>query len=1312
MRKQTANQAADKQTFRRTCDECNIQFKSVKRFNTHVSRNHQSFVCNKCNHGFRTKAALERHVQQTHRKRSAAFTCQTCSRSFSSRSQMKKHELKDHYVTGWRMKTVNVSHSPFREVSSAHERFLRVFYAPSERDDTNPITTIDELNNWIKPHMENLLANVYRAMDGAYKYFITLHVSFTDVKNDNTIKNGYLQTKMRSCYSIVSAEEEAEQALAELRAQDASRAKSDATGSQWVLRSIDAIYVNVSKYQSYMGGSKKKKQLQTDELPELIVNKKCLHIEQWTRHCLFYCIAASGVLSQEDSEAMLKEETLVQYKTVTAVSQIGEIEKNWQIGINVYSFNDEHGFVFPVRVNHNIEVDEDPANDKIVNVFLYNSHYYLIKNFNSFAGSGGKRINKYCFFCLNSFATVDSCRSHMKICRTNTPATLVVPSCRFNAPPAVSFSNYSNCYKQPYVVYADFESLLVPQQHNTTTHRHDIFAYAFVMINKGNHPIMQKIYIQTSETTAWKSKGKRKGCEDYIKLSPAADMLRSLFKVYRVFDELITTKVPMTAVDERQFEAASQCHICRQECDSNSKVRDHDHQTGLYRGAAHDTCNLLYSPSQWLTVVMHNLSNYDMHPLMVGLSEIKHQIEKVSVIPVSSEKYTSMTIISKCGAKIRFVDSLRFLNASLENLSASLVKEQNPFSLLKQFFPRCHHLLRGKQVFPYEYLSSYAALKDKTLPPLTAFYNSLSKTSISKEDYKHAQQVWSEANCASLKDYVKLYLWTDVLLLAEVFESFRHTSHMQYGLDPIHYISMPQLAFDAALFKTRVKLELMTDIDQILFVKQGIRGGVSMISHRYSQANNPLMDTYDSSEAVDKYIMYADINNLYGYAMSQHLPVGKFKWIDESHFDDIMLKIVSYSPYTSSIGWIVELDLEYPEELHDDHNDLPLAPEKITIDDSYLSDYQLKLRDSKSGLSKKLVPHFMNRSHYVVHFAALRYYIDNNMIPGKIYRILQFKQEPWLEPYIDMNTELRKNSRSAFEKDMYKLMNNAVYGKTMENVWNRYEVKICWNKEQLLKFSSKPWYRCFHIMDTDISVCIMKQRRITLNKPLYLGMSILDISKVIFYQTFYDGFKALWPHQMKLLMVDTDSYIMEVCVPKGDSIYKQLYEYMQTEEYAQGQFRLDCSNYCEDDQDKHIRLLASQHECDRQLGAVKDEMGSTIITEFIGLRPKLYAIRRMHRQSRTPEEIIKAKGTPKAVVKTSINFQHFSNMLTDSTKSLSFDVTHIRSREHMIGTIVSKKRCLSIADDKRFIDPQDHISTLALGHKRIKQDFRDVNSEQ
>ena len=177
-------------------------------------------------------------------------------------------------------------------------------------------------------------------------------------------------------------------------------------------------------------------------------------------------------------------------------------------------------------------------------------------------------------------------------------------------------------------------------------------------------------------------------------------------------------------------------------------------------------------------------------------------------------------------------------------------------------------------------------------------------------------------------EYHDLYLKTDVLLLTDVLENFRKTCLTYYKLDPLHYLTSPGLAWDAMLKMTKIKLELITDIDMYLFIERGLRGGISYIAHRHAEANNKYMKNYDPSK-VSCYIPYLDANNLYGWAMSQPLPYRNFKWVEAD----------SVIPKKKGIGHMNEVDLEYPKELHDLHNDYPCAAEKIKVTDDMLSDY-------------------------------------------------------------------------------------------------------------------------------------------------------------------------------------------------------------------------------------------------------------------------------------------------------------------------------------------------------------------------------------
>ena len=315
-----------------------------------------------------------------------------------------------------------------------------------------------------------------------------------------------------------------------------------------------------------------------------------------------------------------------------------------------------------------------------------------------------------------------------------------------------------------------------------------------------------------------------------------------------------------------------------------------------------------------------------MCAMTVGASEaVKNQ--KIYCIPNTMEKYMMFSV-----GQLQFIDSLQFMNSSLDKLSANLQIE-NLAITRRGLTDKELALLRRKGVYPYEYVDNIERFGETQLPPIEAFYSNLSREHISDEDYQHAQQIWSVLGCKTLGDYHDIYLRTDVLLLADVFETFRSTSMQHYGLDPAHYFSAPGMSWDALLKKTKVQLELLTDINMHLFMEKGLRGGVCMVSTRFAKANNPQCPDYDSTKP-NSWVMYLDSNNLYGWAMMQLLPVGGFQWVN-AELDEVLTM-----PDDVAEGYIIEVDLEYPEHLHDSHNDYPLAPETISVKEQWLSDYQ------------------------------------------------------------------------------------------------------------------------------------------------------------------------------------------------------------------------------------------------------------------------------------------------------------------------------------------------------------------------------------
>ena len=272
-----------------------------------------------------------------------------------------------------------------------------------------------------------------------------------------------------------------------------------------------------------------------------------------------------------------------------------------------------------------------------------------------------------------------------------------------------------------------------------------------------------------------------------------------------------------------------------------------------------------------------------------------------------------------------------------------------------------------------------------------------------------------------------MYVITGVLLLADVFENFRKMCKDKYGLYPAHYYSAPGLSWDALLKKTGVDLELLTDLDMHLFIERGMRGGISMASKRYAKAKNPLVEGYNTAEPTN-YITYLDANNFYGWVMSQPLPKSGFHWKRVMPTEEQIMKI---GPNVKK-GWILEVDLAYPEELHKLHKDYPVAPEKRATEPWKMSEYQRRLITDlglQSPNIEKLVLTLEDKEKYVTHYKYLQFYLRQGMLLKKVHRVLEFNQEPWMKPYIRMNTESRKQAKTDFETKFCKLMNNSVFEK-------------------------------------------------------------------------------------------------------------------------------------------------------------------------------------------------------------------------------------------------------------------------------------------
>ena len=1027
-------------------------------------------------------------------------------------------------------------------------------------------------------------------------------------------------------------------------------------GSEWYLKEIVQLEIHTTEHNPTKGSS-------YIDLPKWIKDKKAIiNSKNRDDKCFLWCILRYLHPKERDAEwigDLKKYENSLNTKGITFPISKNDINKFENLnpdlpGINIF-YLDEKECIRPSR-----EIMKGKDCKNTIDLFLIEedgkSHYTLIKNFHRLVRSQKIGSNKgklfICKRCFSHFSKEELLDKHLEYCSNNQIAVVEMPKPN-------TYLHFKNYYKQlpvPFVVYADFECFTKPMSscspnpkdsYNYNYQKHEPSGFCFYAkgIVPGKH-ITPITYTKTSEN------------ENIAKIF--VKKLEELTKgIYNDFYKK-SKRLVMSPREQKSFEEATICHICSLEL-GEDRVRDHCHFTGKYRGATHNKCNLKCRKPRTLPVIFHNLQGYDAHLFIKQLYRLEGDLE---CIPSTEEKYITFNKKIKVdeinGAditfEIRFIDSFKFLQTSLANLVSNL--SPNDFHNTKHAFKSSTSLLTRKGVYPYDYVSSLDKLSEIQLPPKEEFYSKLNDEDISDEDYQHAVHVWNTFGCKTIKDYHNLYLKSDVLLLADVFENFRATCLKHYKLDPAHYYTSPGLAWDACLKTTGQHLELLHDYDMLMMFERGIRGGIAHISKRYAEANNKYMKNYNP-EKESTFIQYLDANNLYGWAMSQNLPTHGFKWmknITVEKVDEILDKANHSMSNLGRKGYIFEVDLEYPQHLWETHNDYPLAPEKMIV----------------NGV-EKLICHFKPRKNYVVHYRNLRQYLEMGMRLTAVHRGISFYQSSWMEPYIRKNTELRKTAANSFEKDFFKLMNNSVFGKTIENIRKRQNIFLIDNRKKAVKLTSRPNFDRATIFDKNLIAVHMKKTEVYFNKPVYVGQAILDLSKTLMFDFHYNYIKKKYKDKAELLFTDTDSLMYHIYT---NDFYKDINPDVKS--------KFDTSDY---PPNHKSGILTGVNK--KVIGMFKDEVAGKQITHFVGLRPKLYSYK-----VEDEKDFKKCKGIKKNVVKKSIDFDDYVKCLFSGEKQMR-KMKIIRSEKHEIYSKEVNKVALSNQDDKRTI-LKDSVHTLAF----------------
>ena len=674
----------------------------------------------------------------------------------------------------------------------------------------------------------------------------------------------------------------------------------NAEGSGWQFLKVIKLVLHTTKWEPIYGSS-------YIPLDPYLANKKAIiNMQNEDDKCFMWCVLRALYPKNKNAERIdkdlkSKQDNInmggIRYPVdFRAIDRFENLNPN--ISISVLGYNKEER-VFPLRISKYTGCDYDIVLLLLKEVekgengeIKEKTHYTLVKNKSALIASqkNNHEHKRYlCLNCFNSFNSPDTLEKHKEYCYEN-------ESVKTTMPPQgtyLRFKNFLHSEKAPFAVYADFESLIKPMD-NCDPDPNKSYTKKY----QKHEPISFSYYINSSINGVFKPVLRK-----YTKTKPkdanAMDVfIKWLEEDVKAIANIEEKEMIFTEEDRKHFNKASDCWICGEEL-GNDRVRDHCHFTGRYRGPAHNRCNLKYRNPKNISVFFHNLSGYDSHLFIKKLGSPDKK-ENIDCIPNNEEKYISFskTIVTgqytnKKGEvkdktfKIVFKDSLKFMSSSLGVLVNNLPKDAFK-NLLKYFTPKQAEILKQKGFYPYEYMDSEEKFNDTKIPPREAFYSKLSGRGITEKDYKHAGNVWNSFKMKTFKEYHELYNITDVLLLADVFENFRDLCLKIYGLDPVYYFTAPGLAWDACLKMTSIDLELLSDPNMLLMFEKGIRGGISIISNRYGEANNKYMRKGFNKNKPSKYLMYLDANNLYGCAMSEKLPTHGFKWLTGGEMEKII----------------------------------------------------------------------------------------------------------------------------------------------------------------------------------------------------------------------------------------------------------------------------------------------------------------------------------------------------------------------------------------------------------------------------------------
>ena len=1158
-------------------------------------------LCLLCGVKFTRKTSLKYHIKTLHARALLVHQCQQCGGIFQTLDALRRHRE---------------NHAPQHRFILRQHAFkgrCKLYRKYSTYINNRPIMTVEEMFQQVKEELPELL-NHEIFIRHKIKVAIIVMMEMIKVSPEGNIEDT-LNLPLRTPYRELYNNEDVNsfilysKHICENRLNDFLN-----NGSGWQAR--EALYLDSELINCVsLDGSCHKLEILFPA--QLRHQKEKIVLNGKEPNCFLKCIASHFTKSTNNkilNNFIRQNLKLEDIALPMAVKNIAKFEKlNSHLDFKVHVLYAEGLTVYPIRVS------TSKSNNPII-LILYSvmqkksaqeqmeciHHYSLIKNINNFLRKyynnekRSRQQNHYCINCLNGLPTEAQLQSHQQICFKKEMQHVKVPVKGENI---IEFINYNRKYPLHFVGFADFECIL----------KSPIYACEQCKLKKGQKPLEMKCNHRTLTDSQQQpfmynliildQHQNLRFHKTYIGLDCAENLLNTLLSIEEQLSMELLIHYDMNLTEEDFFtiKNTTQCHICEKEIEPGTIThRDHDHlsSAGTFLGLSHPSCNLNRRIQHKIPIYWHNFEYYDSHFIVKNLTTIKDKlkINKFNVIAANTERFKKMQINI-----FDMVDSFAMLPSSLESLVESLKTDTNcQFKILDQW-PMWQergldktvlkpYILR-KGCYPYEYMTDISKLHNcKHIPKKKHFYSNLSNKGITKQEHEYAKFIFREFKCKNMECYSKLYCESDVYLLAEVLFTFRREIDKIFKLDICQYISLPQLSFDILLKKTQVKLELLTDLDQILMVESGMRGGISYCNTRYGKntwykqqqqqrkkksnpgnRNNPAFKNnpaYKNDPGIkndddQKYytdLRYIDANALYTWCQSQPLPLNNYHWLTTEE-----IKAIDWSRQSlnQNFGYILECTLHYPKKLHKSHNAYPLAPVHIEINYNDLSPFakQCKkvLDDSETYKATKLSATFADRVDYVIHYMNLALYLQLGMKLVSIKRVLAFNQSAYLEPFMSYCTEERKQAKSEFRKNIFKLIANSCFGKFIENVRKYVDCRLVMCDKMFTTYVNKPLFKKFHILDENSAFFFFGKSQVTLNKCYPVGFSILELSKYHMFKTYYQTIRKVDP-RCDLIMTDTDSFAIAFKVKANENIMDKLKPILDLSNYPTNDPRYDATN--------------------------------------------------------------------------------------------------------------------------------------------------------